>query len=69
MLCGRTERDSSWNVRESEDDVNRGNTRRGMKTKSGEAGGGRVSRPQGHVKNHGLWPESNGKPVKGSKQI
>lgn len=56
-------------MRESEDDVNRGNTRRGMKTKSGEAGGGRVSRPQGHVKNHGLWPESNGKPVKGSKQI
>lgn len=27
-------------MRGSEDDVNRGNTRRGMKTKSGEAGGG-----------------------------
>lgn len=51
-------------MRGSEDDVSRGSTRRGMKTKSGEAGGGRVSRPQGHMKNHGLWPESNGKPVK-----
>jgi len=40
MPCGRTEHDSSWNMRGSEDDANRGNTRRGMKTKSGEAGGG-----------------------------
>lgn len=36
--CGRTEHDSSWNMRGSEDGINR-STRRQMKTKSGEAGG------------------------------